>query len=87
MCHLKPARHLGQDFGARLDVAAMHFVGPDRAGIVDIGVDVAGGERVEDDAGAEPVAARAPKGHAPLSRCSISAASTYCSVNGLAPMT
>jgi hypothetical protein len=31
------------------------LVSPDRAGIVDINVDLVGSQRVEDDAGAEPV--------------------------------
>ncbi len=39
---------------ARRHVAALHDVGPERPGIVDIGVDLVAGEGAEDDGGAEP---------------------------------
>ena len=38
----EPLADLGQHLGARLDVGALHLVGPDRAGIIDVDVDLAG---------------------------------------------
>ena len=47
---------------ARLDVGALELVGPERAGIIDVDVDVAGGQRIENHVGAEPFARGAPAG-------------------------
>ena len=64
----QPARHLGQHVRAGFDVATVHLVRPNRAGVIHIGVDIARGERVEDNAGAEAVAAlcRETMGRQPL---------------------
>ncbi len=45
-----------QQHFARLDIAVMELVGPQRAGIIDIDVDIARCQRVEDDVGAEAFA-------------------------------
>ena len=47
---------LGEQFLARLDVGVVKLVGPQRAGIIDIDVDIAGGQRIEDHVGAEALA-------------------------------
>ncbi len=58
----------GEQFLARPDVGVMKLVGPQRAGIVDIDVDIVGNQRIEDDAGAEPLArsGRKPRSLQPL---------------------
>ena len=47
---------IGEQFCARLDVGAMKLVGPQRAGIIDVDVDVVARQRVEDHVGAEALA-------------------------------
>ena len=46
---------------ARLCIVAPHLVGPDRAGVVDIDVDLARAQRIENDGGAKALAGRGRK--------------------------
>ena len=54
---LRQARlQFSQQHLARFDIVVMELVRPQRAGIVDIDIDIAGLQRVEDDGGAEAFA-------------------------------
>ena len=59
----EPRRNLRQHLLARHYIGALHLVGPEGAGVFDVGVDVAGGQRVEDDGRAQPIA---PRGDEPF---------------------
>src|SRR6185312_15653138 len=52
---LQPLRDLLEHLFTRLHVTVVHLVGPEGAGVVNISVDIAGGQRLEDDRGTEPI--------------------------------
>src|SRR5581483_12472445 len=50
---LQPAPDFANDFRWRFRVGSLHLIVPQRAGVIDVGVDFVCRERIEDDGGAE----------------------------------